>query len=354
MREADCYPGKRVGRLTLIEKRQVTNGNGTTSGGWLCKCDCGTEKVIRTSCLGRQKSSATLSCGCLGRENVKKSSKHNYQSGDRVGRLTLIRKEFEDRGSYKRTVWYCKCDCGNETKVDLCHLYRDTRSCGCLNLERISQMNAKYKDKDASKGTPYYPIYGKWKAMLRRCENPKCAGYPEYGGRGISVCDKWHDYLTFRSWCLDNGFDTSVPNAGSIFTLDRIDVNGNYEPNNCRFLTNKEQQFNKRNNILIDYKGNKHTIEYIANDLGYNWDVIYHRWRQGDRGEKLIRPVKRELDYNHIYFQGKRWTVKEIAEFTHISPDAVRERFRKGDRGDRLFRMNQNIKGKEKKERVCQ
>ena len=105
---------------------------------------------------------------------------------------------------------------------------------------------------------------------------------------------------------------------------------------------------------MIDYKGDKHTIEYIANDLGYNWDVIYHRWRQGDRGEKLIRPVKRELDYNHIYFQGKRWTVREIAEFTHISPDAVRERFRKGDRGDRLFRINQNIKDDEMKERVCQ
>lgn len=104
MREADCYPGKKVGRLTLIEKKRVTNGNGTTSGGWLCKCDCGTEKVIRTSCLGRQKSSATLSCGCLGRENAKKSSKHNYQSGDRVGRLkgNLIITTFISKASAGR------------------------------------------------------------------------------------------------------------------------------------------------------------------------------------------------------------------------------------------------------------
>ena len=332
MKEAECYPGKRVGRLTLIEKRRIPSGK-WTQGGWLCHCDCGNKTVVRTNGLGK-----TVSCGCYAKDKVKEF-KTDFHEGDKVGRLPLLRRWRKECKTYSQWDWDCLCDCGNTKVVSQCHLGRDTLSCGCLNKEKTAESNSKYSDHDSSPHSKYHPLYGKWKAMIQRCENPQTHFYADYGGRGIKVCEEWHDYEVFKQWSLENGFDASIPNAGSIFTIDRIDVNGNYEPSNCRYVGYDVQQYNRRNNIFIKYKGSYRSIQYIADDLGYNWDVIYHRWLHGDTGERLIRPVQEETDYEQvIVYEGKHWTINEIAERIGITPSAVRHRYQKGDRGDRLFR----------------
>ena len=128
------------------------------------------------------------------------------------------------------------------------------------NRERFLQKHAEYRDthreqrrendrsyKASIKQTAKYKLRTRWQHMINRCENPNCQDYQNYGGRGISVCDEWKNFSAFEKWALSSGF---APELGSYdCTLDRIDVNGNYEPSNCRWVDMKVQQNNKRNNL---------------------------------------------------------------------------------------------------------
>lgn len=113
-------------------------------------------------------------------------------------------------------------------------------------------------------------IYHVWHAMINRCRNPKLKAYPNYGGRGIEVCKKWHDYLTFKEWAVNNGYNKSL-------TLERIDVDGNYCPENCTWTTMKRQSNNRRNNHLIAHNGKTKTITEWANALGINENTLRSR-----------------------------------------------------------------------------
>ncbi len=133
--------------------------------------------------------------------------------------------------------WLCQCDCGNTINVFTQNLKRNnTKSCGCLNKELASQRMTTH-------GKGNSRIYHIYHGMKERCYTKSNSCYKNYGGRGIKVCDEWlHDFMAFYKWSMNNGYDDSL-------TIDRIDVNGNYEPKNCRWVTNIEQQRNKRNNI---------------------------------------------------------------------------------------------------------
>lgn len=118
-------------------------------------------------------------------------------------------------------------------------------------------------------------IYRIWQRMKTRCYNKNFQHFKDYGGRGIKVCDEWlNDFMAFYKWAVDNGYNDNL-------TIDRIDVNGNYEPNNCRWLTNDEQQNNKRNNILLTYNGKTQTITQWANELGIKRSQIQYRYYRG-------------------------------------------------------------------------
>ena len=149
--------------------------------------------------------------------------------GKRYGRLTVI--DVKDKCVRK---FECRCDCGNIYYAVPCDLENGSvKSCGCLKVE-ISD-NAVSSDR----------LYHVWQDMKRRCCSPNDENYHNYGGRGISVCDKWKDdYAVFKNWAYSNGYDENAPFGEC--TIDRIDVNGNYEPDNCRWITNAEQQKNKR------------------------------------------------------------------------------------------------------------
>lgn len=160
-------------------------------------------------------------------------------AGQRFGRLVAI----ERIGSQNyMSIWRCKCDCGNETNVTIARLRNGTtKSCGCLVRERASEVHLKH---GGAKKKKHDRLYRVWIRMKQRCYLKTSCNYHWYGERGITVCDAWHDYANFKKWAYENGYNPDAEYGAC--TLDRIDVNANYEPSNCRWVDFKAQARNRR------------------------------------------------------------------------------------------------------------
>lgn len=207
---------------------------------WLCRCDCGNTVSVQ---LGNLTHGRAKSCGCLQRKLASINSKKYAHkravdiSGQRFGRLTAV--ECVGKKEQAGYLWRCVCDCGNEVAA----LTRDlrsgnTRSCGCWRNEKIGRINKTHGKSHKSR------LYNVWNGMRQRCNDPNHKSYKNYGGRGILCCEKWNDFTAFETWAFQAGYDENAPYGRC--TLDRIDVNGNYEPDNCRWIAIKEQASNKR------------------------------------------------------------------------------------------------------------
>ena len=205
---------------------------------------------------------------------MSKSFKNDLR-GQRFGRLTVL--EFvptEDKISH----WLCKCDCGNITTVAGKRLRNGhTQSCGCLQTEQAAKRLCKH-------GMCKSRLYGIWSKMKIRCYNHNNSVYKHYGGRGIKVCDEWKlSFETFYQWAISNGYEEGL-------SIDRINVNGNYEPSNCRWVGTKEQSRNKRNTIMLEYEGRVISLAEAAELSGIKYATLRHRYYAGLRGEELFRP----------------------------------------------------------------
>lgn len=163
-------------------------------------------------------------------------------TGHRYGRLVAV--SYEGKDNQKQALWKCICDCGNEVITRGSSLRAGvTQSCGCLNIDKSTDRLVSHNKTHGEFGTRLYRV---WAAMLNRCRNPKHNRYQHYGGRGIRVCDEWMKYENFKEWAMSAGYDPNAPRGAC--TIDRIDVDGNYEPSNCRWVDSSMQAKNKRRN----------------------------------------------------------------------------------------------------------
>lgn len=190
-------------------------------------------------------------------------------TGQKFNKLTVIRKIGVAKN--RQSIWLCRCDCGNKKEIvygELTKKYHPTKSCGCLLKE-----NGCPPRHNLSR-TRLYCIYNQ---ILKRCYNKTNKDYKNYGSRGIKVCDEWNDkengILNFYNWAMENGYKDDL-------SIDRIDVNGNYEPNNCRWATIKEQCNNKRNSHYITYNSETHTIAEWSEILNIGYSTIQERIKQ--------------------------------------------------------------------------
>ena len=252
--------GKRFTKLVAIKPVGTNNKQNVV---WQCQCDCGNLINCTTVSLT---SGNTKSCGCIRSDIV--HSRLEDLTNKRFGRLIVKKLAYiKNRTRY----WECLCDCGKTTyTTSNCLNSGHTRSCGCLNKEQVN-----VKHNMAHKA----PIYAVWKELRARCNNPNHKSYINYGGRGISVCSEWdEDFLSFYNWSIENGYKKdTLSNGKNKLTIDRIDNNGNYEPSNCRWVTNKQQANNKRNNVTIEYKGEIKTLTDWCNELSLDKQKVYNR-----------------------------------------------------------------------------
>lgn len=333
--------GQRFGRLVAIERCPHYNGNKTTF--YKCICDCGKECYKRGVSLTN---GTTCSCGCLSREVHSKNL-----LGQKFGKLLVTNALGLDK--HKSRIWECKCDCGNMITATTVSLTHGKKHCGCVKyvpktfvdltgkiFGRLKVIQYAYREKDknfwececncgnkifttSSCLTKGYTkscgclqrdlarrnkkhgyahklsLYYIWKSMKERCNNKNDKSYKNYGDRGIKVCNEWqNNYLTFHNWAFESGYvEEKLPNGKNKLTLDRINVNGDYEPSNCRWITNAEQARNKRNNTKVKYNGTMVNLRDLCDRLNVKYETMYRRifCSHWDIEKALLQPIKRSF-----------------------------------------------------------
>jgi len=260
--------GKRFGRWTVIE-RSENDKYGNIQ--WQCVCDCGVTRVVSGGSL---RSGRTVSCGCYMIDQSFKDLR-----GKKFGRLTVIKRILPNitKGHPR---WECSCDCGKTVVVNGNSLKTgNTVSCGCYKMDACT-----------THGESNSAEYSRWHHMKIRCLNKNSHAFNDYGGRGIVICDRWlHSYENFRK---DMG---RCPKG---LTIERIDNNGNYEPDNCKWATQKEQNGNTRANVWIEFNGIRRIKMEWLRRLKVTWQIWQGRkTKQGLTEEETLKYFIAKGDY---------------------------------------------------------
>ena len=272
--------GQRFGRLEIIQIAPAKNKRVA----WLCRCDCGKECIVTTHDL-RKRDCPIRSCGCLRSDTSKKRLKD--RTGQRQGALLIIER---DETRIQGTYWVCRCDCGKLLSVSASNLSAGQKSCGCKAREESSlRMSQKI-----THGQTHTRLYRLWVGMRQRCFDENASNYGRYGGRGITVCDEWDRFENFRDWSLKNGYSDEL-------TIDRIDYDGHYGPDNCRWVSDKIQANNRSTNHYLEYDGQIMSIADWARKKDINPNTLANRIRRGWPIEKALTKKPSKIKRNHHY-----------------------------------------------------
>lgn len=201
--------------------------------------------------------------------------------GKRFCRLIVVKKidDYVSKSGGKHKRYSCICDCGKCVSVLKEHLTSGRqKSCGCLRKE-----NGIFKHGEIDSR-----LYKIWGNMCNRCSNTRNPAWERYGGRGIKVCDGWKEYINFKNWALKNGYSDSL-------SIDRINNDGDYEPNNCRWVDKFVQANNKRSNHIIKYGGETKTLSEWAKHLNISYKVLFNRVKtlNWDIEKAFTQPVRK-------------------------------------------------------------
>lgn len=254
--------GDKFERLTVIDLIPHKNGTNTA----ICECICG--NVIKIAPYKLLEKS-TKSCGCLARE-LNKGRYSKDLTGRRFGRLLVIKCV----GKMNDTkTWLCKCDCGNETVVTSSALTQNhTRSCGCLHRDIVKKQGIKH----SMSNTKFYKVYTN---ILQRCNNENNTEYHNYGGRGIKC--EWTSFENFKKDMYQSYLEHIEKYGEKDTTIDRIDVNGNYTKENCKWATWEEQANNKRQNHYIRFNDEIMTVKQVSKFVNIPYQTMIDRLNNG-------------------------------------------------------------------------
>lgn len=228
---------------------------------WDCICECGTIRSVSSDSLVRGKST---SCGCTYRHDL---------TGMKFGRLSVISWEsrnfvFSAGNHYKKIIYKCKCDCGKEIEVESSALLNGSyRSCGCYHNELLSKLLSTH-------GQSKTRLYNIWCNIIARCTNSNTKSYIDYGGRGISICKEWRKFENFMEWAISHGYAENL-------TIERIDVDGDYCPENCTWIPKKEQANNTRRSVIIEMFGVKKSLKQWTDFMGWKYSKYENRHLRG-------------------------------------------------------------------------
>ena len=201
-------------------------------------------------------------------------------TGKRFGRLTVLSRAENSKDD--KAKWLCRCDCGNTCIVYGISLRRGhTHSCGCLRGDRNKERS--------THGMSKTRLYGVWNNMKRRCCDPTTKSFKDYGGKGIKVCDEWLEPEPFFDWAKASGYAEGL-------TIERIDVNGNYEPSNCKWITKAEQAWNKTNSFMVEIDGESKCLHQWCDEMGISYHTVYARMKRlGWDAKKALTTPPRKL-----------------------------------------------------------
>lgn len=247
-------------------------------------------------------------------------------TGRRVGQYTVIRKS-----SIGRSTWTCQCDCGNV--FDLCAskiLAGAQISCGCV----AKNVRRDFVESHITHGDSHTRLYKTYRGMIDRCYNPNLKIYQGYGARGISVCDEWlNSYEAFRDWAFSAGYQEGL--GRTLQSIDRIDVNGNYCPENCRWATAKTQSTNHRNTSRYLFRGEYLTISEFEEKYGITEKYFaYGRFKRGRTFDEILEEWNLQQNTPHHFME-----VIDYARLENVHPATVKKWIRSGKlQGERIGR----------------
>lgn len=209
---------------------------------------------------------------------AKRNTNPPIAAGQQFVRLTAVRFIKQDRPGTPR--WEFQCACGNIITARISNVKSGAiASCGCLRKELTSARRTTHGMRQSRE-------YISWARMLQRCQNPRSTGWEEYGGRGISISERWMKFEDF--------FEDMGPMPGPNYSIDRIDVNGNYEPGNCRWATAIDQARNRRNSIIVEYDGEKMHLIDACKMIGISYSTVQTRLNRGWSMKDALSPLRRK------------------------------------------------------------